>query len=72
MSSRFGPVHLRNAREKLEDQETWMRNHGGDLAGYRRHYKPTDGDGPDAIFAADYAHLQELIERVQDLEQEFG
>jgi hypothetical protein len=57
---------------ELESQRVWVREHGGDLAGYVLRYGSKDdpehyGDGGEAIFAADSAHLRDLEEKVASL-----
>jgi len=52
---------------KIADQETWIRECGGDLAGYIANYGSKDdpdhyGDGGEAIYAADMAELERLKE----------
>lgn len=55
--------------EQLDEQERWIREHGGDESGYIAYYgseKELDhyGYGGEMIFAADMAYLMELEKKV--------
>jgi hypothetical protein len=52
--------------EYLAEQQAWMDEHGGTLAGYVARYGSAAdaehyGDGGEAIFAADKAHMDYLL-----------
>jgi hypothetical protein len=52
----------------MAEQEDWIRDHGGDLAGYVKRYGSKDdpnhfGDGGEAIFEADVAAFVRLQNR---------
>lgn len=54
---------------QLEEQEAWIRAHGGDLPGYVAFYGSADdpghyGDGGEAIYKADMVALAELRARI--------
>ena len=57
---------------ELASQRVWVREHGGDLAGYVVRYGSKDdpdhyGDGGEAIFEADSTHLRDLEAQVRKL-----
>ena len=50
---------------ELAEQRKWVEEHGGSREGYVERYGSKDdpdyyGDGGEAIYAADYGHLQRL------------
>jgi hypothetical protein len=60
----------KNIHELIGDQERWIQEHGGSLAGYVERYGSKDdakhfGDGGEAIYAADWVALQNLKERAR-------
>ena len=53
-------------QQQINDQARWIDEHGGDLAGYVARYGSSGdpkhyGDGGEAIFAADYNALLDLV-----------
>lgn len=57
---------------EIREQRKWIREHGGDLAGYVVRYGSKDdpkhyGDGGEAIYAADSGHLRKLEDRYSQL-----
>jgi hypothetical protein len=55
-----GTMSQKNLTAMIFSQTQWMREHGGDLAGYRRYYTREDLD-PRAIYEADLSYLATLI-----------
>lgn len=54
--------------KEIAAQRQWMAEHGENLAGYVAHYGSKDdadyfGDGGEAIYAADLAHLNRLVDQ---------
>jgi hypothetical protein len=59
--------------EQITEQQRWIREHGGDLAGYVRRYgsesEPNHyGNGGEAIYAADAARLDQWLSEYRALE----
>ena len=57
-------------KQRVADQEQWIKDHGGDLAGYVARYGSASdaehsGNGGEAIFAADMEELQRLGRNVR-------
>lgn len=73
--SRFESVGTDGLRRRIADQRQWIADHGGSEAGYVATYGSTQdapasdggkryGDGGEAIYAADMAHLRQLEDRL--------
>ena len=65
---------IAKARARVAEQRRWIEEHGGDLGGYLARYGskygPEDerqGDGGEAIYAADRAELETCIAELQAL-----
>jgi hypothetical protein len=59
-----------DAINAVADQEEWIEDHGGDIAGYVARYgsiadKQHHGNGGEAIYASDIAYLDRLVAEVQ-------
>ena len=59
-------ARIRVLREMISEQRTWIEEHGRNLSGYRASYGSIldpdhDGDGGEAIYAADCAALERLL-----------
>lgn len=63
-----------NAINAVAEQEDWIEDHGGDIAGYVARYgsiidKQHHGNGGEAIYAADMVRLSTLVIRANKLLQ---